>query len=147
MSKEWQTTDGANKCSSGCHQEYGDGGLHGWKEFRMQCQRQDWKQDSGRIDENGDWDSEDVSVLKKPIRTSIQSVLRLFVKIHIFKHVWFIFKPIFVVSIPCNDLSCNYNVPVTRNYLDFLIIGLFNDTFAKVIWGPIFSVSKHVENR
>jgi hypothetical protein len=33
----------------------------------MQCQRKEWKKDSGWTEKNGDWESEDVSNIKKPI--------------------------------------------------------------------------------
>jgi hypothetical protein len=75
MSEEWQTAYGPNKCQSGCHQEGGRQGvqeLDGQKESRIQWQREDWKKDSGWIEKNGGWESEDISDIKKLIHTKIR---------------------------------------------------------------------------
>jgi hypothetical protein len=42
--------------------------VDGWKEFRKQGQRKDWK-DSAWPQKNGDWESEHVIDVKKPIHT------------------------------------------------------------------------------
>jgi hypothetical protein len=72
MPREWQTTDGANECKSGCYQErrQEDQELDGWKESRMQWQREDWK-DSEWIEKNGNWKSNNVSDVKKVIHMYI----------------------------------------------------------------------------
>jgi hypothetical protein len=39
------------------------------KGVRFKRQREEWKKDSGWTEKNGDWESEDVSLVKKPIHT------------------------------------------------------------------------------
>jgi hypothetical protein len=35
----------------------------------MQWQREEWKKDSGWIEKNGDWESEDINDVNQPIHT------------------------------------------------------------------------------
>lgn len=45
----------------------------------MRWQREDWKKDSEWTKKNGDWESEDVSGIKKPIHTfEVFTVKRIF---------------------------------------------------------------------
>lgn len=66
--KEWQTRNGPPSAGVDTTKKKKDWKLDGWNESRMQWQGEEGK-DSGLIGTNGDWESEDVSDIKKPIYT------------------------------------------------------------------------------
>jgi hypothetical protein len=75
MCAEWQTTDDWNKRWSECPREEGRGGdqeLEGWKESRMQWEREEWKEDSGWI-QDGYWEPEDVSDVRNRYTLVLES--------------------------------------------------------------------------